>query len=538
MGDPMHAQPAILNYKSGDTEYTTIFMATNEGFLHAIEHEEGSELYAFMPKELLPNTNAFYQNQQSTSHPYGLDGDLTIWHEDDNENVRVDGNERAFLFMGMRRGGNHYYAIDVSDRLNPKLVWQIDGGSGDFELLGQSWSKPVPTTMMINNERKKVLIFAGGYDENQDPTSENVVNRIDPSTGDVVSTQTGDTIGNAIYIVEAETGERLWVGQGSTGGDAYFEDMKFSIPGDINIVDVNSDGLADQMYFGDMGGQLWRFDVQPYHQSTDTQLIHGGVMADLSGTDVTHARRFYAEPDVALIVREGKRFLSVSIGSGWRAHPLNTTVEDRFYMIRTDNVYSRPEGYGRNIGTESNPIWTPITEADLVNVTNDVEAQLNDYGWMLDLETEGEKVMGQSITVSNKLIFTTYEPSADGDLCSPAIGGGSYYVVDVLNGAPVIDLDDSTSAGTGIPQEDSTGHRVASYTKSDRKKELDQDGIPSSPTVLINEIDGTNYVSGFVSTQIINGLTVQPLKRTYWQDHGRGSRHPSEVAESSDAAEE
>ena len=100
MGDPMHAQPAILNYKSGDTEYTTIFMATNEGFLHAIEHAEGSELYAFMPKELLPNTNAFYENQQSTSHPYGLDGDLTIWHEDENENVRVDATkERTCLWV-------------------------------------------------------------------------------------------------------------------------------------------------------------------------------------------------------------------------------------------------------------------------------------------------------------------------------------------------------------------------------------------------------------------------------------------------------
>ncbi|NND91532.1 MAG: VWA domain-containing protein, partial [Granulosicoccus sp.] len=50
MGDPMHAQPAILNYADGGSTKTTIFVATNEGLLHAVEHENGTELYAYMPK--------------------------------------------------------------------------------------------------------------------------------------------------------------------------------------------------------------------------------------------------------------------------------------------------------------------------------------------------------------------------------------------------------------------------------------------------------------------------------------------------------
>jgi len=529
IGDPMHAQPVIINYGNGANPHTTIFVATNEGLLHAIEQENGTELYAFMPQELLSNLNPFFENQQSTKHPYGLDGDLSVWHEDINENVTVDAGEKAYLYVGMRRGGNQIYAFDVSDRLNPRLAWQIKGGTGDFEQLGQTWSKAVPTSIMVNNTIKKVLIFGGGYDTNQDP-----------NTANLVATQTPDSLGNAIYIVDAETGARIWVGQGVSGGDEQFSDMDYSIPSDIRVIDIDANGLADQLYVGDMGGQLWRFDLQPFHQSGD--LVQGGVIANLNGSGMTNARRFYNEPDVALIAKNGERFLSISIGSGWRAHPLNETVEDRFYMVRSHSPYKKPAGYGKNAGSATSPIWLPLTEDDLIDVTDDIDPAYNANGWMLKLESSGEKVMGASITVNNQLIFTTYEPVATGDACSPAVGGGAVYALDVKNGAPVLNLDDSGDDGDSENSEsgeaDDDNENVARYgnqelSKEDRRKTLKQDGIPPSPTALITETNGKIGTTILVSTEQPVDVDFSNLtQRTYWQDNGRGNESPSQITAS------
>lgn len=531
IGDPMHSQPVLLNYKEGGQEYSTIFVATNEGLLHAIEHDYGTELFAFIPKELLPNINEFYENQQSTKHPYGLDGDLTIRHEDKNDNVVVDTGEKAILYVGMRRGGNNYYAFDVSDRLSPKLLWQITGGSDDFEKLGQTWSKPIPTSITFNGEARDVLIFAGGYDTNQDP-----------NTATLTASQTPDSVGNAIYIVDADTGTRLWAGYGDSGGDERFSDMKYSIPSDIRVIDVNGDGLSDQMYVGDMGGQLWRFDFQPYHQSG--QLVYGGVIAKLNGNNATDARRFYNEPDVALVAEAGKRFLAVSIGSGWRAHPLNERVEDRFYMIRSNSVYSRPDHYGKQNGNENSSSWAPITESDLVNVTDDLSPVLNDYGWMLELESSGEKVMSKSVTVNNQVIFTSYEPAASGDSCSPAIGGGAAYVLDIFTGAPTVDLNDSDSTDTdgdddsGIDDPDADENQVTyrnnTLTKEDRRKTLQQDGIPPAPTALITESEGNIGTTILISTENLDIDFSNLTQRTYWQDNGRGSASPAQITDAGD----
>lgn len=537
IGDPMHAKPVILNYKAGNSSDTTIFMSTNEGMLHAIEHENGTELFAFMPEELLPNIDKFYDNQQSTRHPYGLDGDLTIWHEDTNGNVMVDDNEKAYLFVGMRRGGNLYYGFDVSVRTAPKLMWKIEGGQGDFQNLGQTWSRPVATQIMKDSNAETVLIFGGGYDaESNDPNPENLV-----ATRTDDGKQPADTIGNALYIVNAKTGGLLWSAQGDNSGSKKFADMQYSVPADVRILDVNSDGLTDQIYFGDMGGQVWRFDFAPYHATGD--LLFGGVIAKLSGDGIENSRRFYSQPDVALIANEGKRFLAISMGSGWRAHPLHDQVEDRFYMIKQHSINSRPEGYGKNVGTTGSPDFTPLLESDLVNVTDNLSPAVNDNGWMLKLEGDGEKVLSSSLTANNQLIFTSYEPVDSGDPCSPAIGGGYAYVVNILNAAPTIDLqDDDVSTDEETEGSDSANN----LTKSDRKKKLKHGGIPPAPTILIVESKtGTDeHGNGGVATFGVDfriNMESLPMdadnltRRTYWQDRGRGNRTPTEIADGSES---
>ncbi|PID60952.1 MAG: hypothetical protein CSB44_08740 [Gammaproteobacteria bacterium] len=513
MGDPMHSRPVLLNYADGEGgAHTTVFVATNEGYLHAFDTEKGEELFAFMPQELLSNAGIFLDDDASTQHPYGLDGDLSLWHEDPNDNVMVDAGERVMLYVGMRRGGNRYYAFDVTERTSPKLMWSIEGGRGDFRELGQSWSRMIPTKMQIKGKMRNVLLFAAGYDEGQDP------NNLTTSIGDDAA-QPEDRIGRGFFVVDAMTGERLWAvlsDKADTGGSGTVQkhaDLDYSIPSDMRAIDVDFNGTVDQIYVGDMGGQVWRFDTVPQH--TSGNLFKGGVLARLSGKGMANSRRFYHEPDVALISREGKRFLSIGIGSGWQATPLNTAVDDRFYLLRSTAINTAPEGYGINRNPQGDTEYTPITEADLSNVTNNLDAAYDPEGWYLEMTGNGEKVLGNALTINNQLVFTSYEPNIITEGCSPSIGGGYIYVLDVMMGKPTLNLHDSSDSDTASQVNDD--HAAIDLTREDRRKQLKHGGIPPEPTALLTESESLVLVGAQKPIKIDFANLTQ---RTYWQDRG------------------
>ncbi len=460
MGDPLHSRPVLVTYgEDADDPRLTMFVTTNEGYLHAIDTATGQELFAFMPQELLTNINRLYKNPSvHDGRIYGLDGSLSVQASDG----------QVHLYFGMRRGGRNYYALDVSNRTQPKLKWVIHGGSDGFEELGQTWSKPIPTRIHFAGDAAptEVLIFAGGYDPAQD----------------AALVRTADTQGRGIFIVSAEDGSLLWYGGGPNAAgepDTVFQGMNYSIPSDIRVVDIDGDGLADQLYVGDMGGQLWRFDI--HHGNTAAALVSGGIIADLaSDGSAADARRFYNAPDLALISDKGKQWLSIAIGSGWRAHPLDTDVQDRFYMVRNPHVF------GPARAQSGEPVYTKITESDLYDATDNVIGEGDENqaaearaalaakkGWFIKLENVGEKVLSESITLNGQLIFTTYQPrdaAASTVGCTPGEGIGRAYLISILDATPVQDLDESGDE--------------ESLTKTDRSTQLLRSGIPPTPTVL------------------------------------------------------
>src|SRR5690554_6022519 len=132
MEDPLHSTPVLLNYgeltiDGKKVPDSTLFIGTNSGYLHAFDTNENQpkERFAFIPKELLPVATKYYEG--AGQKKYGLDGHISVWHDDTNKDMIINNNEKAYLYVGMRRGGSSYYALDVSNRNNPKLLWQING---------------------------------------------------------------------------------------------------------------------------------------------------------------------------------------------------------------------------------------------------------------------------------------------------------------------------------------------------------------------------------------------------------------------------
>ncbi|NVK54632.1 MAG: pilus assembly protein PilY [Alteromonadaceae bacterium] len=463
MGDPIHSQPVIVNYGNNDS---VIFIATNHGFLHAFDAATGSEYYSVAPKSLLVNVKDFYQDNSSYKHIYGLDGHMVL--------REFDG--KKYLYVGMRRGGRNYYVFDITSKTSPSLVYAIEGGTAGLEKLGQSWSRPILTKMKLGGTAYNVMVIGGGYDETQDTNN----------------VRTTDVVGNAVMIFNADTGALLWKASNS-GADVNIAEMQYAIPGHIAAIDRDNDGFADHLYATDMGGQVFRFDV--YNGESGADFIKGQRIADLAGSGSSDNRHFYYGVDVSEVAQGGQNFYAVVIGSGWRANPLDTVVNDRFYMLKDEGVFTLDDN-----GKFSFP--TTITENNLFDATthsltasNEAtrSVAISDYeskqGWYITMQTAGEKILSSPVIVNYKVFFTSYVPAASSTSdCAPPAGNSRAYLVNLIDGNAAGDLNQD-----------------GDYTASDRYAQLTQTGIAPDTKILIEDAVnpticlGTECVSAVVA---------------------------------------
>ena len=434
MGDPIHAQPAIVIYggtvASPNIDDAAAYLPTNDGYLHAVDVRTGAELWSFIPQEFIPLQYDLITNNVGPSKSYALDGEIRVLKFDVNGDgiVTSSAGDRVILYFGMGRGGSGYYALDVTSKTAPLFMWHI--GATELPGVGQTWSVPRIARVNVNgatqNSQKLVLVMGGGYDTAQDGT-----------------TYATDSVGNRIFIVDALSGALLW-SAGPSGADLNHARMTHSIPANITVLDMNSDGFADRMYAGDMSAQLWRFDIT--NGNARGALVAGGVLASLGSRDesphvVANNRRFYNAPDVAAIVEPGAApFLNIAIGSGYRGHPLNQTIQDRFYSFRDTS------GFAALTQTQYDAL-TLITESSssLLDITTDLAPTVpaDTVGWRLNLNQpggtwRGEKVLGEATTINNNIVFTTYTPSTGipADPCAPTLGTNRAYAVKVRDGSP------------------------------------------------------------------------------------------------------
>jgi type IV pilus assembly protein PilY1 len=458
MGDTLHSEPAAVVYgTTNGTQDVVVFNATNDGFLHAINAETGEELWSFVPHELLPNLADLYFNENVDYKTYGIDGSVVpVVHDENEDGVITAGTDFIYIVFGMRRGGDNYYMLDVTNRNSPVLRWVRT-----MPEFGQSWSTPSVAKVTIDSalqtsSQDAVLVIGGGYDTAHDAAGH-------PATPDLE--------GAGIYMLDLETGNAIWRAGRDTYADLVLPGMTRSIPSQVRVIDLNGDGLADRMYAADLGGQIWRFDIKNGY--TPAQLVAGGVIAQLgaeglSSPSAADTRRFYSTPDVAMFTdkRQDRRYLAINIGSGYRAHPLDNSAADRFYSVRDPNVFSPLSQAQYNS-------YTIITAADLIDVSGQVDTIIpaNAHGWKFVLPAN-EKILSTSRTFNDAVYFVSFEPQVDSvDPCQAGLSVNRLYRVQVANGDPVV------AAGEKMPT-------AGAEADAARVTRLEQGGIAPQPVFL------------------------------------------------------
>ena len=505
-GDALHSRPMPLNYGtrggySSGNPAIYLAVGSNDGSLRMIRNtspggaESGEEVWAFMPRTSMAAQKILRNNATGAKHPYTLDGAPVAYIQDVNFDGNIAAGDKVWLYVGLRRGGKSYYALDVSDPESPRLMWTIDK-SGDFGELGYTFSNPRVGMVDTGSGPVAAVMFAGGYDTNKDDRS---------------GVGTDDAEGNAIYVVNAETGALIWKARGGSGGASatVYEHpgLVDSIPSALTVADTDGDGLIDRMVVGDTGGNVWRADLAG-DNTVDwklTLLASVGRHAGGSSGKVTD-RRFFHRPDLVQTKDGNGNFDAVAIGSGDRADPLDIggVASNFFYMIKDRGAAS---GAGTNTGFE---------HADFADVTDNClqegsNCNLNlSVGWRLQMEADGEKILATPLTMSGSIFFTSYLPQGGSaaTACAPTEGAGRLYALSLQTAASVINYDTSDDTDTG----GDSGENDPATTKADRSTELISAGIPAEVvSIPPNKILRPDLQ--------IDNVDVATRWRTYWYLH-------------------
>jgi type IV pilus assembly protein PilY1 len=327
-------------------------------------------------------------------------------------------------------------------------MWKVDPSSTGMSDMGQSWAEPVvtfipgvPAGNTSADTASPVVIIGGGYN---------------PSTKDSAGVGTDDTTGRSVYILNAETGALVYrFGTGSSG--TQLPGIVDSIPNSIAILDSNSDKLTDRLYATDTGANIWRMDLPSASPTSSTSPWTAFKFASLGGSTQATDRRFFAEPAVAQTVftnisqvsvtdagttttsltYQNIPYDAVTVGSGHRPHPLDTTRSDRFFVLQDRNVVTK--SFTGDAGKE---IPVPLELANLYNVSSTpptTEQQNIEFGakrgWYYDFAAKGEKSLSASTIIQGKVYFTSYVPgdNTSANQCL-AIGQGRLYGFDLHKG--------------------------------------------------------------------------------------------------------
>lgn len=441
LGAIVNSRPLVIPYENSKS---VIYVGSNDGMLHAFDNKTGEELWAFIPDVLLSRLKEL---PQSRGIKYFVDGSTKAY---------ITKTQKIMVF-GLGRGGNFYYALDITMPESPKLLWKIGPESAGFSELGQTWSNPQFGKVKHGNSTKIACIFGGGYDESNDHRKK----------------ASEDKKGRAVYIADLLTGEQIW--RWDYGRDS---NMKYCIPSDVSRVDLNGDGIIDRLYVGDLGGRLWRFDLKGSDPKDWTGRVTFNSNYSFMGSS---KRKIFSRPEVT-IEKEG--YTVVFFGTGDRENLLDKTETDRFYAIIDK-------------GKENT-----LTEEHLADLTKSFgtnENLGNKEGWFISLINPGEKVLSSPVIAFGVIYFTTFTPSKDIE------GISRLYALNFRTGNPIFNLNrENDFGGTKIDL-------------SDRSKIIGK-GVPSS--VVISSLKRrliayTGIQNGLYYTPLKQHTTLIPI---WWRE--------------------
>lgn len=470
LGAIMHSKPVLLT-QEGKVVVTTeegsvkpvvtttaredyLLFGTNQGMLHVVkagendnDDEGGKEVFTFVPHEMMEKQAKGFLSEGATNLGrqnlyYGIDGAWTAYTQyvvktdketltvKDSGNTEVTRKGLQWVYGGLRMGGRSYYALDLSDIEEPSLMFHInpddaivrdengnpvlDANSNTqpdpdnpLSYMGQSWSKPTIAWVNWGGNRKLVMFVGGGYDEGYEDPAYDQDNQ--KGAGVYMFSAGGDDAGELLWWASANAANSS--DTDTTSGTITTSDsnLKYSVVSQINAVDRDSDGLVDHLFFGDLGGQAFRIDLN--NAATANGAFAKRVVRLYNGhvSNTGASPRFYEMPSFSVHSGEDGLFGVVALSSGNRSSPLagtstidgiNTTTvtaNDAVYVIY-DNDVARRDLYSiaENQLLTLNITLTTATFANLLDGIPQKDGENYNGGWKYHYHATAGKYKGMN----------------------------------------------------------------------------------------------------------------------------------------------
>ncbi len=343
LGDIVNTQPIFmkapnLNYTdagygtfktsgTASTRRPVVFVSAQDGMLHAFNADTssvtvsgntvdpGGEMWAYIPKQSMQAMRTLAD--ANYVHRYFVDGPITI----SDANFGSGTNDwHTILVAGQGAGGTSFFALDVTDPLNPLYLWEFTDSR-----LGNTISNST-ITKLPNGEW--AVIFTSGYGN---VTGEGYLFALDPKTGALKS---GYPISNLS-------------GDGTTPSNLG----KMA----VRAIDPALNNTVQYVYAGDLKGDLWRFDFDPSASG------HSGTsvfkLAHLSSA--TGVQPITTKPEVTLLPN-GTQAVYVGTGKYLETPDLSNSDPQAFYAIK--DTLGLP-----NLGGGGQTTWDPLTDTVTVS---------------------------------------------------------------------------------------------------------------------------------------------------------------------------
>jgi len=434
--------PTYASFKASNAaRQGALYIAANDGMLHAFNSNTGDEMWAYVPKIVLPSLYKLADTSYPNNHRFFVDGSpetMDIFVDSASSSASgLAAGWHTILVAGLNSGGRGVYALDVTDPANPIALWEmcsdstlcptVSGIAHSDADMGYVYGNPVITKRMPDG--KWVVLLTSGYNN--------------------VSTGTG--LGY-LYVLDAATGQVLSktsTGSGSTASPSGL--AKISAWAD----DGNKDNTTRFAYSGDLNGDVWRFDLGALGSAGTPTATKIASLKDSSGT----AQPVTTRPELADILgnvhsdtASGNPVIYIGTGRYLGTTDLSNLSTQSFYALK-DNLALT--GAGANIGNPrtltgaTGMLQQTITQNTSTTrlITGSTVDWATQQGWYVDFNpggnSPGERVNLDPTLALGTLLVVTNVP--DATACT--VGGYSWlYQLDFKTGQNVTGAQNQVAA--------------------------------------------------------------------------------------------
>ena len=450
------------SFTDNNTSTAAVFVAANDGMLHAFSANTGDELFAYVPKGLYETSSvAPYsklaaipaKNFELSAGTGGINADGSVMVAE----MKVGGTWSQNLFGSLGRGGKGVYALNVtkpdavdegSTAINKLVRWEYGASTGDADLgyiisrpTSRPNGQPYQTGYMANG--KWAAIYGNGYNSTSGKAALYIFFAEGPGSGSVTWT-------TGTHYIKIPVG---------TGG----ADNGMGIP---TAIDRNNDGTIDTIYAGDLKGNVWKFDVSDANPANWKVATTGQVPLYTTSTTVTGTTTLRPQPITTAIqpFRHPNGGFQLVFGTGKILesldYPMATPFQNTIYALHERPGTTTTLTVGLSDLVQQSATFASIGGNDVRFIKKTPVDYATKKGWYLNLGAPSESVVFNPIQLSaSQVRIRSIAPTGVSDGCKVPERAFDLNL-NVISGVPLV------TRIVGAPV--LTGFLVAGETNNDR----------------------------------------------------------------------